>query len=130
MINKSELMLGNTIVFAEDGTVFTVTELDETGAKLENRKENTWIEYEYLEGCPIKANVLEQMGFVLDDSGYPKDHADYCDWYEKDFPIIGKLVQSSDKTYLFDENTDTLRIKHVHELQNLINLLTTKTLNS
>jgi hypothetical protein len=52
------------------------------------------------------------------------DDPDYCEWYERKFPTIGTLCQSSSKKYLFDVETDTLRIKYVHQLQNLYFVLT------
>ena len=63
--------------------------------------------------------ILIKFGFEKDDSGVEMNDPDYCDWYQKEFPIIGELCQSSDKSYLFDTETDTLRIKYVHQLQNL-----------
>ena len=48
---------------------------------------------------------------------------DYHEWYQKEFPVIGMLVQNDTKEYLFDENTDTLRIRYLHELQNLLSVL-------
>lgn len=75
---------------------------------------------------PVELNdeKLLLYGFKKDDSGVEMDDPDYCEWYEKEFPIIGELCQSSDKSYLFDVDTDTIRIKYVHQLQNLYFALT------
>lgn len=70
-------------------------------------------------GIPLTEKWLIKFGFEKDDSGVEMNDPDYCDWYQKEFPIIGELCQSSDKSYLFDTETDTLRIKYVHQLQNL-----------
>ena len=75
-------------------------------------------------GIPLSNEVLEKLGFEKDDTGVDMFDQDYCEWYQKEFPIIGVLCQSSSKEYLFDENTDTLRIKYLHELQNLVFALT------
>lgn len=73
---------------------------------------------------PLTSEILKKCGFIRDDNDYDVGHIDYCEWYEKEFPIIGKLITSSNGVYLFDEETDTLRIKHLHQLQNLHFVLT------
>jgi len=73
---------------------------------------------------PLTEEWLVRFGFEKDDTGVDIFDQDYCKWYQKEFPIIGVLCQSSDNLYLFDENTDTLRISFVHQLQNLYFALT------
>jgi hypothetical protein len=73
---------------------------------------------------PLTEEWLLKFGFEKDDTGVDMFDQDYYEWYQKEFPVIGVLCQSSDKEYIFDENTDTLRLKFVHELQNLYFALT------
>lgn len=77
-----------------------------------------------LEPIPLTEEWLIRVGFEKQDSGYKINHPDYCEWYQRDFPVIGELCQSSDKEYLYDTDTDILRINSVHQLQNLIFALT------
>jgi len=77
---------------------------------------------------PLTEEWLIKFGFEKDDTGVDMFDQDYHEWYQKEFPIIGVLCQSSDKEYLFDENTDKLRIKYVHQLQNLYFALTSEEL--
>ena len=81
-----------------------------------------------IEGVPLTEEWLEKFRFVKEDSDVNDYEDDYQEWYEKLFPVIGVLCQSDTKEYLFDEDTDTLRIKYVHELQNLYFALTSKEL--
>lgn len=67
---------------------------------------------------------LLRLGFEMDNSGVEKDHQDYCEWYQRKFPIIGELITNSDMSFVFDIETDTLRIRYVHQLQNLYFALT------
>jgi len=89
-----------------------------------NQKPNTYYEtysqfIENIKPIPLTEEWLLRFGFEKDDSGVDIFDQDYCEWYQKEFPTIGILCQSSDKSYIFDENSDTLRLKYVHELQNL-----------
>ena len=67
----------------------------------------------------LTEEILLKCGFEKDDSGVDISDQDYYEWYQKEFPVIGVLCQSSDKSYIFDENTDTIRIVSLHQLQNL-----------
>ena len=73
------------------------------------------------EPIPLTEDVLLKCGFEK-DSDYDDDG--YWEWYEKEFPVIGCICQSSDKSYLFDTASDTLRIYYLHQLQNLVKILT------
>lgn len=73
-------------------------------------------------GQPLNEEYMKAFGFrrVADgDGGF---------WYEKKFPVVGELCTSSKGNYVFDIETDTLKIKYVHELQNLYHSLTKKEL--
>lgn len=136
MINPQELRIGNCLFC--NGKIVQVAAIDplKTFEDLkctisfpeyfENGKifgyHHSWINY--FEPIPLTEDILLKLEFKKDDNDYDYDHEDFCSWYEKDFPIIGKLITSSDNQYLFDEETDTLRIKYLHQLQNLIHALT------
>ena len=77
---------------------------------------------------PLTEEWLIKFGFKKDDTGVDVFDQDYFEWYQKEFPIIGMLSQSNDKSYIFDENTDTLKIYYVHQLQNLYFALTNEEL--
>lgn len=68
---------------------------------------------------PLTEEILLKCGFEKDDTGLDMFDQDYHEWCQKEFPIIGVLCQNETKEYLFDENTDTLRIRYLHQLQNL-----------
>jgi hypothetical protein len=108
-----ELRIGN-YVSNQDGTLNNVHTGNPHKFTIDDFK---WVDL-YIP-IPLTEEWLLKFGFEKDDSGVEIDHPDYCEWYQKNFPIIGELCQSSDKTYLFDIETDTLRIKYVHSLQNL-----------
>lgn len=119
IIKPEELRLRNRIL--EDGHEVAVSSIEYTYDQQIFINGNLPERFQVI---PITPEWLERMGFEKDDSGVEMSHEDYCEWYEKLFPIIGWLVQSSSKEYLFDEETDTLRIKYVHQLQNLYYALT------
>ena len=76
----------------------------------------------------LSEEILLKCGFEKDDTGVDMFDQDYHEWCQKEFPIIGVLCQNETKEYLFDENTDTLRIRYLHQLQNLYFSLTQKEL--
>jgi len=126
MINQNELRIGNIIHFPFISDNVKVVGL----ALVENDKQiriqttisgnhNFFELAEKYTPIPLTEEWLLKAGFEKDDSGVEISDQDYCEWYQKEFPIIGILCQSSDKSYIFDEDTDTLKIKYVHELQNL-----------
>ena len=73
----------------------------------------------FIKPITLTEEILLKCGFEKDDTGVDMFDPDYAEWYQMEFPVIGILCQSSDKKYLFDENTDTLRIQYLHQLQNL-----------
>lgn len=78
---------------------------------------------------PLTDDILIKLGFVKEDTGEKENHPDYHYWYEKEFPIIGELRQNDKREYLFDMDTDTIRIYYLHELQNLYKILSKEELN-
>ena len=114
MIKDSDLRFGNLLEYGDGFISVDINVLRDLKVYLQNGLKPILITEEWL----LKA------GFEKDDSGVDMFDQDYCEWYQKEFPIIGLICQSSDKSYIFDENTDTLRLKYVHELQNLYFALT------
>lgn len=70
-------------------------------------------------GIPLTPEILLKAGF---------EKQDYEDafWYETEWPTVGVLCTCDEDrgNYVFDENTDTLRIEYLHQLQNLYHSLT------
>lgn len=116
-MKASELRIGNLIYIDSPDNNHTRILKIETGAQIDQ------VKYILHSPIPLTEEILLKAGFEKDNSGYELDHPDYCEWLQKEFPIIGELCQSSDKSYLFDTETDTLRIKYLHELQNLYHAL-------
>lgn len=110
-MQASELKIGNYIYLKSKNRIYEIS----TGYEIDIGTDS-----EDFEPIPLTEEILLKCGFEKDDI---RDQ-DYYEWYQKEFPIIGVLCQSSDKTYLFDENTDTLRIYYLHQLQNLTFALT------
>lgn len=128
MINANELRIGNWIMIGHFDAPVKVIELH---TKMLTCSLMSCWEYDsgLVTPIPLTSSILEKCGFGTDDNGAELDHPDYHKWYQKDFPVVGMIFQSEDGTYLFDENTDTLRIKHLHQLQNLYYALTGTELN-
>lgn len=110
MIKTNELRIGNLVFLNDKQKVWEIMD----GFDIDEMTENSTVD-----PIPITEDWLLKAGFEKDDTGVDMFDQDYYEWYQKEFPIIGVLCQSSDKSYLFDENTDTIRIKYVHQLQNL-----------
>ena len=81
------------------------------------------VDWNNIEPIPLTDKILLKCGFE-------KEYYGDIDWLEKEFPIIGELCTSDRKNgfYLFDTNTDTLRIYYLHQLQNLYWCLCSKEL--
>ena len=75
---------------------------------------------------PLTEEILLKAGFV-------KEVYYDASWLQKDFPVIGELCTSDKQhplgNFLFDMNTDTLKIHYLHQLQNLYFALTGEELN-
>lgn len=119
MIDTQELRLGNYLKKIKDivkVTSFSHSLISVTIVGTSNQILCLPLE---LEPISLTEDILLKCGFEKDDTGVDMFDPDYAEWYQMEFPVIGILCQSSDKKYLFDENTDTLRIQYLHQLQNL-----------
>lgn len=74
------------------------------------------------DGIPLTEEWLIKFGF--EKFFYDNDAIEEGYFLTKEFPVIGCLTTADNWEYVFDDETDTLRIKHVHSLQNLIHALT------
>jgi hypothetical protein len=52
-MKAQELRIGNYVLFANDGTIFTVNTIEGYGMILLNKDEDTWIEYDQIEPIPL-----------------------------------------------------------------------------
>lgn len=116
MIQANELRIGNCVKLNNSDTTLVPRDFQ--------RYCKSFGIFEEFEPIKLSEEWLLKAGFEKDDTGVDIFDQDYCEWYQKEFPVIGILCQSSDKSYIFDENTDTLRLKYVHQLQNLYFALT------
>ena len=128
MINANELRIGNMvclIALDQKIKIESISKVNEGGLF-------TWIynseEYEdslsAIEPIPLTPDILEKCGFVKDNNDLEFHDPDFCSWHQREFPVVGMLTTSSKGNYLFDEETDTLRIQYLHQLQNLYYSLT------
>ena len=120
-MKASELRIGNLVFFISKYEFFEVTDISSYNNTLSS--EEYCRDLSEFQPIPLTEEWLVKFGFEKDDNG-SEIESDYFQWYEMDFPLIGLLVQSDCKEYVFDENSDTLRIKYVHQLQNLYFALT------
>ena len=116
MIKANELRIGNCIKLNNSDTTLVPRDFQ--------RYCKSFGIFEEFEPIELSEEWLLKAGFEKDDSGVDMFDQDYCEWYQKEFPVIGIICQNHDKEYIFDENTDTLRLKYVHQLQNLYFALT------
>lgn len=84
----------------------------------------------FFEPIPLSESILLKAGFEKIDMS-DQDETDDTIWYETEWPVIGVLTTCDKErgNYVFDENTDTLRIKYLHQLQNLFFALCGEELN-
>lgn len=125
-MKTSELRIGNLLEFSngiQPSKIVMVGRRFFSSASIE-KEDNDFEITPHYRPILLTDEWLLKAGFEKDDTGVDIYDQDYHEWYQKELPIIGIICQSSDKSYLFDENTDTLRIKYVHQLQNLIFALT------
>jgi len=75
---------------------------------------------------PLSPEILEKAGFK-----YVDGEEDGMYWYETEWPIVGELITCDKErgNYVFDADTDTLRITSLHQLMNLYFALTGNELN-
>ena len=116
MIKANELRIGNCVKLNNSVTTLVPRDFQ--------RYCKSFGIFEEFEPIELSEEWLLKAGFEKDDTGVDIFDQDYCEWYQREFPVIGILCQSSDKSYIFDENTDTLRLEYVHQLQNLYFALT------
>ncbi len=119
-----ELRIGNLVKCktSNDSAIYSVIQIDGFGLKvrLSHPRHTEFTPLDRIKPIPLTEEILLKCGFEKDDTGVDMFDPDYAEWYQMEFPVIGILCQSSDKKYLFDENTDTLRIQYLHQLQNLV----------
>lgn len=118
-MEAKELRIGNWVNIYDDYTS-QVTGLTENGkvwcVKRPTDEKCAWNQ---VNPIPLTEEWLRRLGLNV-----RQREADECTWLEFDFPVVEELVQSSDGTYFFDCDSDTLRIMYVHQLQNLYFSLT------
>lgn len=118
-IKANELRIGNKVLFASEGTEFTVVDITKGGLGVEDEIESTWIEIDQFEGIPLTEEWLVKFGF--ERKNYSDDTVnDY--WIHKDmFPdhYVYYLPYKNLSIYV-----GSLTIEYVHQLQNLYFSLT------
>lgn len=122
MIAANQLRIGNWVKYHDDDTLFKVVEIDTLGMRVENDEQNTWIEYDCFSPIPLTPEILEKCGFAyweLDiDCTDPSD----AYWVHRKFKFgIDNLSWTVQKI--------GVRVKYLHQLQNLYFALTGEELN-
>jgi len=120
-MNANELRIGNKILFAEDGTEFTVTDILGNGFNVKNEEENTWIEAEQFEGITLTEEWLLSFGF------YKSMSWTYAIELEGNLKLVYYLGEKG-WSIGFKSYSDFANLKYVHQLQNLYFALTGKEL--
>lgn len=118
-MNNTELRIGNSLMFSENGETCIVTEITEGGLEvLFKNGEQVWIELDQFSPIELTPEILEKAGFRYD--GYVWDTekvmlGDYKDGIHfcNGFSIINKGI----------------KLEYVHQLQNLYFALTHQELN-
>lgn len=127
-----ELRLGNYVKDTENGISMCVVAIFSDGTvhlDFEGSGGDVWeCEAKDLVGIELDEYRLLKCGFEKRNNEVNMVHDEYAEWYQKEYPPIGIICQSADKKYLFDEETDTIRIYSLHQFQNLIYSLTGKEL--
>lgn len=121
MIQAIDLRLNNLVKYNND--YFKIAALTEDFPYLNNDEFGHGIvSYDNIFGIELTEDILVKCWWV-------KEIYKDAIWYKKTYPVIGQLCTSSKGNYIFDIETDTLRIYYLHELQNLIYSLTKQELN-
>jgi hypothetical protein len=89
-MKAQELRIGNLILFASEGIVFTVNSIEGYGMILSNKDEETWIEYDQTEPIPLTEDWLLKFGFE------DKDHVDSSD-------VISYKNKDGDEVRFYEE---------------------------
>jgi hypothetical protein len=111
-MNANELRIGNKILFAEDGTEFTVTDILGNGFNVKNEEENTWIEADQFEGVTLTEEWLLSFGF------YKTMSWTYAIELEGNLKLVYYLGEKG-WSIGFKSYSDFTNLKYVHQLQNL-----------
>lgn len=121
-MKANEIRIGNLILFSENGTVFTVDGIGETGFDVHDEIENTWIESETFEGIKLTEEWLLKFGFEK------VDHIHGYSFYTLHKSKVNKcnLDVYDDKTLFMGYHVS--HCKYIHQLQNLFFALTNQEL--
>lgn len=118
-MKSKELRIGNFIRYRDEWEC----EVQSLGYRFAtHNKDLTEVLYDIRCGSDDIAeyNPIPLTGEWLLKCGFIREWDEDASWYEHSgFPIIGELCTSSNEEYVFDVDTDTLRIRFVHQLQNL-----------
>lgn len=133
-MEANELRIKNLVNYDEDNTVFEVIEISESGIKVKDSEEETWIELDQFSGIPLTEEWLLKFGFKKQDDGwfYPNNNfrnqlriclPDGGEWWNyslgyNDFPKRKEDEQPVQEWLVIK------LFKHVHQLQNLYYALT------
>lgn len=74
------------------------------------------VDWNNIKPIPLSEKWLENLGFTIESTDFDGEQLTY---YCKSFPYIGDLVQSDNKTHVYDINVGTLKLFFVHQVQNL-----------
>ncbi len=113
-MNIRDLRVGNLILFAEDSTIFEVTEISEYGVNVKNEEEETYIEIDSFEGIGITEDWLIKFGFKSVAGNYEFNNGTTNIVFYKN--EIYESIEGQWKWYP--------HIRHIHQLQNLYFALT------
>jgi hypothetical protein len=130
-MKANELRIGNLVKLL-DGTVFTISSIEQKGFTVQNKEETTWIEAEEFEPIPLTEEWLLKFGFekIITDTedaygiDYNLEVPDICYIsYSDDFScaIYGSEYASKNSIGAVPNWNS---IKYVHGLQNLYFALT------
>jgi len=117
-MKTNELRIGNWIKLSEEGIIRKVTGIDNSGINvyIPKDKKEKWIEIDQFSHIPLTEEMLLRCGFEYKDNAYIK----YI--YKK---TEGIKIMGYDMNYYFSLNMfKTIKIKSVHQLQNMYFILT------
>jgi hypothetical protein len=119
-MKANEMRIGNLVKLLE-GTVFTISSIEQKGFTVQNKEETTWIEAEEFEPIPLTEELLLKFGFKK----------------TMQWTFSKELVSNLNLVYYLGEKgwsigyknySDFSNLKYVHQLQNLWFSLTGKEL--
>ena len=113
---------GNLLKF--DSREFRIISVARSHATLDSKEYGIMsTDWKNIDPVPITKEYFIEFGAQLMENGHPEDADDYYQWYEKRLPVIGCLLFNEEEGYLYDIETETVKIEYVHQLQNLINII-------